>query len=105
MQMANIKPEMLVRCSRPVLCFEGEIRQVLSNLISNAIDVMHSEGGRLLVRCHERRDWENGRLGLAITVADNGPGMVRETMSKVFDAFSKQRVSEEQGLDSGLVRK
>jgi PAS domain S-box-containing protein len=84
---SNIKPEKLVRCSRPVLCFESEIRQVLSNLISNAIDAMHSEGGRLLVRCHERMDWESGRPGLAITVADNGPGIARETMSKVFDAF------------------
>jgi PAS domain S-box-containing protein len=84
---SNIKPEKLVRCSRPILCFESEIRQVLSNLISNAIDAMHSEGGRLLVRCHERMDWESGRRGLAITVADNGPGIAWETMSKVFDAF------------------
>jgi PAS domain S-box-containing protein len=84
---SGIKPEKLLRCSRTVLCFESEIRQVLSNLISNAIDAMHSEGGRLLLRCHERRDWHSGRTGLVITVVDNGPGMARETLSRIFDAF------------------
>jgi PAS domain S-box-containing protein len=84
---SGIKPEKLMRCSRTVLCFESEIRQVLSNLISNAIDAMHSEGGRLLLRCHERRDWRSGRTGLVITVADNGRGMTRETSLRAFDAF------------------
>jgi two-component system, sporulation sensor kinase E len=84
---SHIKLEKLIRCSRSVLCFESEIRQVLSNVINNAIDAMHSKGGCLFVRCHERRDWQSGRPGLVITVADNGPGMDRETQSKVFDAF------------------
>jgi two-component system, sporulation sensor kinase E len=84
---SHIEVEKLIRCSRSVLCFESEIRQVLSNIISNAIDAMHSKGGRLFVRCHERRDWQNGRRGLVITVADDGPGMDRETKPKVFDAF------------------
>lgn len=84
---SHFKVEKLIRCSRSVLCFESEIRQVLSNVMSNAIDAMHSIGSRLFVRCHERREWQNGRPGLVITVADNGPGMDRETKSKVFDAF------------------
>ena len=33
------------RAKRSVLCFDGEIRQVLSNLIGNAIDAMHPDGG------------------------------------------------------------
>ncbi|WP_158787426.1 hybrid sensor histidine kinase/response regulator [Granulicella sp. L46] len=84
---SRIKTEKQLRCLRTVFCFEGEIRQVLNNLISNALDAMHSEGGRLLVRCHERRDWRSGRTGISITVADDGPGMASETVSKVFDAF------------------
>src|SRR5580698_1163942 len=56
---SRIKLQKLIRCARSVLCFESEIRQVLSNVISNAIDAMHSEGGRLFVRCHERRDWQS----------------------------------------------
>ncbi len=83
---ANIRVEMLCRVRRPVCCFEGEIRQVLSNLIGNAIDAMHSVGGRLLLRCRAGHD-RTGREGLFITVADNGPGMSQETCARAFEPF------------------
>jgi|GEM_PF-5311641 len=35
------------------MCFEGEIRQVLNNLVGNAIDAMPT-GGRMLLRSHGR---------------------------------------------------
>ena len=34
-------------------CFEGEIRQVLNNLVGNAVDAMSANGGRLLIRSRE----------------------------------------------------
>ncbi len=49
------------RSTQPVLCFEGEIRQVLSNLVGNAIDAMHGRGGKLLIRGRNGRDWRTGR--------------------------------------------
>ena len=67
-------------------CFENDIRQVLNNLIGNAIDAMRN-GGRLRVRAHTGRDLATGRPGFRITVADTGHGMSRETASRVFDAF------------------
>ncbi len=45
---AGIEVQKRKRAEHPVQCFEGEIRQVLSNLIGNAIDSMPF-GGRLLV--------------------------------------------------------
>lgn len=74
------------RAGQPVQCFGGEIRQVLSNLISNAIDSMPT-GGRLLVRSREATDWETGAKGLILTVADTGTGMSREVEGKIFTAF------------------
>jgi signal transduction histidine kinase len=44
---SGIRVEQHKRTSQAVRCFEGEIRQVLSNLVSNAIDVMQSQGGGL----------------------------------------------------------
>ncbi len=73
--------------ARPVLCFDGEIRQVLSNLVGNAIDAMHPLGGRLLVRSREGRNWKTSQRGLVITVADTGQGMSPQTLLKVFEAF------------------
>ena len=74
------------RAEQPVQCFGGEIRQVLSNLIGNAIDSMPT-GGRLLMRSREGIDWSTGAEGLVVTVADTGTGMSQEVEGKIFNAF------------------
>jgi PAS domain S-box-containing protein len=74
------------RASHKVACFEGDIRQVLNNLVSNAIDAMPI-GGRLFLRSRDATDWRTGRRGLALTVADTGSGMSPETRTHVFEAF------------------
>jgi signal transduction histidine kinase len=71
---------------RPVRCFEGEIRQVLANIVSNAIDAM-PDGGVLCVRDREVTDWRTGERGVAVTLADTGTGMTPETRARLFDAF------------------
>ncbi len=76
------------RCTKhSVVCFEGEIRQVLSNLIGNSIDAMHPQGGRLLVRSRETTQWATGTKGLAITVADTGRGISSNVRKRIFEAF------------------
>ncbi len=69
-----------------VRCFEGEIRQVVSNLIGNAVDAM-PQGGRLLLRCRAATNWHEGRKGISITVADTGSGMTKPVLAKIFNAF------------------
>ena len=84
---SHVRIEKRKRAGKPVLCFEGEIRQVLSNLVGNAIDAMPHEGGRLLLRSREGADRPSGREGLVITVADTGGGMSREVQRKIFEPF------------------
>ena len=84
---SQIHVERLKRGSRAIECFDGEIRQVLSNLVGNAIDAMSPQGGRLLIRSHDATDWATGRTGLRMTVADTGSGMPAATQSKAFEAF------------------
>ncbi len=84
---SKIKVEKRKRAHRSVLCMDGEIRQVMSNLIGNAIDAMHPDGGRLLLRSREGHDWKTARKGLVVTVADTGPGIAAETAARVFEAF------------------
>ena len=84
---ARIVVEKRKRASHPVTCFEGEIRQVLNNLVSNAIDAMQQSGGRMLLRSREATNWKTHQKGLVLTVADTGPGMSQETVRKVFEAF------------------
>ena len=84
---SGIDVEKRKRAKRPAECFEGEIRQVLSNFISNAIDAMHPGGGRLVLRSREATQWTTGEKGLVLTVADTGPGISPEQQKKIFDAF------------------
>jgi PAS domain S-box-containing protein len=84
---SQVRVEQRNRAVRPVVCFDGEIRQVLSNLIGNAIDAMHPAGGRLLIRTREGVQWKTGRTGLVITVADTGSGMSAKTTQRIFEPF------------------
>lgn len=83
--------------TRPVLCFENDIRQVLSNLIANAIDAMRS-GGRLTLRTHDATDWKTGRRGVRLTVADTGRGIPRAVRSRLFEAFYTTKEMNGTGL-------
>jgi signal transduction histidine kinase len=84
---ANVAVEVRQRTSRPVLCFDGEIRQVIYNLLINAVDAMQPQGGRLLVRGREGRDHPSDRPGLILTIADTGAGMSPSTLLKIFEPF------------------
>ena len=85
---SRIHVELRKRAQLTVRCFEGEIRQVLSNLVSNAIDAMQLlGGGRLLLRSRAGRDWSTARRGLVITIADTGGGMPASVVDRVFEPF------------------
>jgi signal transduction histidine kinase len=68
------------------VCFEGELRQAVNNLIGNAIDAMW-EGGRLLVRARYATDFASGRRGVRLTIADTGSGMSSAVQAKIFEPF------------------
>jgi signal transduction histidine kinase len=91
------------------MCLESEIRQVISNLVRNAMDAMWDTGGRLLVRSREATDWHTGNKGVAITVADTGTGMAAETVSKLYTAFFTTKGLGGTGLglwvSSGVVQR
>ena len=66
----------------------GELRQVFSNLIVNAIDALEVSGTRLIVRIHDAVDWcMPSRRGIKVTIADDGPGMPKQTMAHLFQLF------------------
>jgi len=83
----HVSLERRIRSGRQIACFEGEIRQVLNNLVGNAIDAMHGRGGRLLVRSRNSTDWATGREGVSITIADTGVGMNPKIRKKIFEPF------------------
>ncbi len=87
-RLSNSNIDLVVehRSRELISCYEGEIRQVLNNLVGNAVEAM-KHGGRLLVRTSDTCAWRTDTAGLRITIADNGVGMSEEVMRRVFEAF------------------
>ncbi|ADW69140.1 PAS/PAC sensor signal transduction histidine kinase [Granulicella tundricola MP5ACTX9] len=75
------------RMTESIVCLESEIRQVLSNLVRNAMDSMAGTAGRLMVRTREATEWRSNTRGVLLTVADTGTGMSPETLKKLYTAF------------------
>jgi PAS domain S-box-containing protein len=88
---SHIKVEASYETSTTILCFENDIRQVLNNLIANAIDAMRGSGGRLIVRAHDATDCSSDselpRQGIRITIADTGHGMSPAVKARLFEPF------------------
>lgn len=95
----NLDVETKLIASPPIVCLEGEVRQVINNLIRNALDAM-SRGGRLLVRLHPQTNWVDGRKGVRMTIADTGEGISPEIMGHLFEPF--QTTKELMGTGLGL---
>jgi PAS domain S-box-containing protein len=74
------------RAKSSIHAYEGEVRQVIVNLLGNAIDAMQS-GGCISLRTSGTFDWKNGQRGLALTVSDTGSGMSDETIARLFEPF------------------
>ena len=96
---AGTRVEQHHRASQPVLCFEGEIRQALNNLVGNATDALSKTGGKLILRGRDGTDWKTNRAGMVLTVADSGSGMSPLTQTKLFDSFFTTKGVGGTGLD------
>ncbi|HZD93184.1 MAG TPA: ATP-binding protein, partial [Candidatus Sulfotelmatobacter sp.] len=84
---AGIKVQKDYHDTEPVMGLSGELRQLLANLIANALDAMRS-GGKLTVRVHNAQEFGNGaRQGVRVVIADTGAGINPEMKSRIFDPF------------------
>jgi PAS domain S-box-containing protein len=80
-----------------IFAIDGEIRQIIANLLNNAYDAAESSG---LVKV---RVWqENGRAHLE--VRDNGPGIPAAVMARLFEAFFTAGKSTGTGLGLWVSR-
>jgi PAS domain S-box-containing protein len=92
---ASVEPRF--RRSPKVLIHDGEIRQVVANLISNAADAI-GENGRLMLRIAPARNPHTGLLGVVLTVADTGHGMSPETLARIYEPFFSTKGATGTGL-------
>jgi signal transduction histidine kinase len=79
-----------------VLGGDGEIQQVLVNLIGNAADAMAPEGGTLKLTL------EGTDAAYRIEVADDGPGIPAEQLERIFQPFFSTKAGQG-GTGLGLL--
>jgi signal transduction histidine kinase len=84
---ASISVEREVRSGSPlVLSTPGELRQILANLIGNAIDAMRG-GGRLRIRISEHGGTAFAHPAVRVSIADSGTGIPSEVFPAIFEPF------------------
>jgi signal transduction histidine kinase len=80
-----------VRSAGPVRGSEPALREMLVNLVMNAVDAM-AGGGRLTLATRPLED------GVELVVEDTGEGIKEEVRARVFDAFFTTRSPRRMGL-------
>jgi PAS domain S-box-containing protein len=83
-----------------IFCQGNEIRQVLANLVSNALDAMarNSDGRRLIVRLTGAADPRTGEEGVRVMIADSGTGIRESLRRRVFEPFFTTKSTTGTGL-------
>ncbi|HEV7218170.1 MAG TPA: PAS domain S-box protein [Terriglobales bacterium] len=92
---AAIAIERDFKSTQRVVVRTGEILQVISNIVANAIHAMPS-GGTLRI---STEDFDgSAHPGVIISIRDNGVGISNQQLPKIFDAFFSTRV----GVGTGI---
>jgi signal transduction histidine kinase/CheY-like chemotaxis protein len=92
---------------RYVVADESKVRQVLINLLGNAVKFSPAGGIVLRVRsvdrgAQEQRAGEGNHLTLAFEIEDTGIGIAETDMARIFEAFEQSQSGESAGEGTGL---
>ena len=78
--------------------YPGEIRQVISTLLVNAVEAV-PEGGAITIGVHRSFDYHDPRIrGVRIAIADRGVGIPAHHVDRIFDAFFTTKGAHGTGL-------
>ncbi len=92
----------------PVMVDGQRVRQVLMNLISNA--VKYTEQGGVVVRLTMSRSREPARRDVRLLVSDSGVGIERDQLANIFDPFHQAdspdgKIRQGTGLGLSITRR
>ena len=87
----------------PLEVSDIHLRQVLTNLLKNAAEAL-GEGGEIRIETQAQMS-VNGRKYLAITIADNGPGLPQAVQDALFHPVISTKGGNHSGLGLSIVKK
>ena len=100
----QIRVEKRFETTRTVRGFPGELRQVFSNLVGNAIEAT-PKGGHLLLHTRESSmATDPSRKGVRVTVLDSGTGIPRGVRKNLFAPFYTTKGEKGTGLGLWISR-
>lgn len=83
-----------------ISAYPGEIRQVLSTLLLNAMEAVEA-GGTISVRVRKSTQWRNPAIpGVRVTICDDGVGIPTANIPHIFEPFFTTK--GENGIGLGL---
>jgi signal transduction histidine kinase len=95
---AEIVVERDFRACSPIVARGGELRQLILNLIGNALDAI-GRLGTLKIRVTNTHEHRNGsRPGIRLTIADSGSGIHPEVRRTLFEPFVSTKGDTGTGL-------
>jgi PAS domain S-box-containing protein len=101
---SNIQLEQSLVAAGSVFADEGEIGQVVMNLVLNARDALGEGGGRIRVSTEDLGSWVPPGTGawVALAVSDTGHGMSPEVQAQMFEPFFTTRSDRPGTRGTGL---
>jgi PAS domain S-box-containing protein len=101
---AHVDVEQSLEAVPPVRGFPGELRQVFSNLVGNALDAMPN-GGKLILHLRESSLASNpARRGVRVTILDTGAGIPAGVQKNLFAPFFTTKGEKGTGLGLWVSR-
>ncbi|MCG8084477.1 MAG: HDOD domain-containing protein [Candidatus Thiodiazotropha taylori] len=99
----NINTEVDLDSDIPLITSRrGHIKQILTNLIKNAVEAM-PEGGKLSIATRDNA-YLNGKAHIEIEVVDSGPGIDAEIMDQLFLPGKSTKDSSHSGLGLAIIK-
>lgn len=99
-----------IHLSHPWVRFDQrKVKAIFLNIVSNAVKYTKEEG-TILVQVNECESKDEGLVTVKSVIKDNGIGMTKEFLPKIFDSFSREKTVTENkivgsGLGMGIVKK
>jgi signal transduction histidine kinase len=104
MMEKNLRVERQYDCGEEAIVYPGEMRQVLSNLVTNAIEASTLRG-RLRLRVRSTRSWSDSQVrGIRVSVADTGSGIPPEVQRRLGEPFFTTKGQRGTGLGLWVTR-
>jgi nitrogen fixation/metabolism regulation signal transduction histidine kinase len=93
--------------SLPAVLGDGtQLRQVIHNLVQNALDAVEGQADGRVTVCTEgvRHEGESGLRAVRLVVVDNGPGFAEKVLKRAFEPYVTTK-AKGTGLGLAVVRK